>query len=218
MRVKGVTIPMMITRLEKKLRSGFAVYIDDEYFETLDIDTLTQFQIKQGQNVDEAFLQQVQHHAQSRIANERALNLLAYRDHSAKELHDKLCQRVAPEIAQNTVDKMKGLALLDDVRYAQKLASYFLRHKYWSYRKSLFELKRKGLQQEIAEKALDDEDVRPEDQIFALLKRKYHRDLQDTTNPMANKKVYHALARLGFSYDDIRTAVSAYLEEQQADE
>jgi regulatory protein len=206
---------MKITGIEKKSGTRYTVYVDEEYFYIFDAEILTEFRVKTGMEVDEAFLEELKRQADVRRARERAFYLLSYRDHSEKELYDKLRRNVPDEIAAQTVAKMVDLGLLDDGSYARKLAEYYLTQKRWSFRKSLFELKRKGIDEEAAAQALSDCGISAKEQIRELIEQKYYRYLGDQKG---SQKVLNALARLGFSYSDSRAAMSEYLEELELGE
>lgn len=203
---------MKITKIELKSGTRYTVDVDGAYFYIFDIEILQNNGLYVGKEVDESFLLELKQQAEERKARERAFYLLSYRDHSEKELYDKLRRNTTEEIAAKTVAKMVELHLLDDETYAEKLARYYLEQKMWSYRKSLFEMKRKGIERELAEDCLQACDVDPEEQIAKLIERKYYRTLGD---PKGNQKVINALARLGFNYGDIKAVISQYEEEEE---
>lgn len=206
---------MKITGIEKKTKTRYTVEVDGEYFYIFDLEILQENHLKVGMEVEEAFLDDLKYQAQIRRARERAFYLLSYRDHSEKELYDKLCKNVSPEIAAMTVAKMVEMHLLNDDAYAQKLAEYYLNGKLWSYRKALFEMRQKGIPKEKAEEALSSCQSEPTDQIRELIQRKYYRVIGD---PKGNQKVVNALLRLGFSYSDIKTVMSEYKMEEEEDQ
>ncbi len=206
---------MKITQIEKKSKTRYTVYVDGEYFYILDAEVLTENHVREGMEVTEAFLEQLKEDAQLRRARERAFYLLSYRDHSEQELYQKLRRNVSEEAAAQTVAKMLELGLLDDERYAGKLADYYLNQKQWSERKSLYEMRRKGISDSVARLALEACEVQPEEQLRRLIDTKYARYLGDQKG---NQKVINALLRLGFSYGDVRAAVREYLEQIELEE
>ena len=203
---------MKITGMERKGGTRYLVTFDGADARIFDQEILEQFHLRTGMEASEALLAQMEHQAAVRRARERAYYLLSYRDHSEQELYDKLRRTVPEEIAAQTVAQMLELGLLDDGRYAEKLAQAFLVQKRWGRRRCLLEMKRRGIGGEMAEAALTACGVAPEDQIREWLQRKYGRLLGD---PAGNRKVAGALARLGFSYDEIRTGIREYLEEKE---
>lgn len=206
---------MKVTGIEKKNGTRYTLYVDGEYYYIFDIEILHANHIKAGMEVDAGLLEQLREQAEVRKARERALYLISYRDHSEKELYDKLCKSVSPEVAAQTVAKMLDLGYLDDEAYAEKLARYYLEQKKWSARKSAFEMSRKGISKELAERVLQECEVSAEEQIKALIRQKYYRNLGDQKG---NQKVINALARLGFQYGDIRRTIDEYLEENDLGE
>ena len=97
---------MKITGIEKKQGTRYTVYVDGEYWYILDVEIIASVNLTEGMEVSEAFLEELLRRAQVRKARERALYLLSYRDHSRKELVDKLLQSVDEDIALQTADKM----------------------------------------------------------------------------------------------------------------
>jgi regulatory protein len=206
---------MKITGIEKKTKTRYTVEVDGDYFYIFDLEILQENHLKTGMEVDEAFLEDLKKQAELRRARERAFYLLSYRDHSEKELYDKLCKNVSPEAAAAAVGKMAELHLLNDEAYAQKLAEYYLNGKLWSRRKALFEMSRKGISKEMAQEALSACVCDPTEQIGELIRRKYYRTVGDSKG---NQKVVNALLRLGYAYSDIKTAMSEYEIEEEEDQ
>ena len=92
---------MKITEIEKKSKTRYTVYVDGEYFYILDAEILTEHHVRAGMEVTEAFLEQLKAAAQLRRARERAFYLLSYRDHSEKELYQKLGRGGRPHGGQD---------------------------------------------------------------------------------------------------------------------
>lgn len=145
-------------------------------------------------------------------AKRRALYILAQRDHSAKELYDKLIKNYPPELCALTVEAMRDFGYLDEEKYARKLFKSYM-NKGWGKSKIRFELKRKGLSEDLialCEEEYDDEDYIEE--IIELINKKYINKL-DFSDYSSVQRVTAALARRGFSYDDIKTAMARVREE-----
>lgn len=204
---------MKITGIEKKSGTRYTVYVDGEYFYIFDVEIISNNNLKVGLDVDLELLEDLKYQAEKRKARERAFHLLSYRDHSKKELYDKLLKNTTDEIATQTVIKMEELGYVNDENYAEKMAEFYLNYKNFSYRRSLFELKKKGINEELARMCLDSCEVDAIDQIRKIIEQKYYRYLGDFKG---NQKVINALARLGFSYSDIKEVINEYdLEEDE---
>lgn len=207
---------MKITAIEKAKGQRYTVYVDDEYWYILDLEILVQNGLKPGREVDEEELEDLKRQAERRRARERAYYLLGYRDHSSRELYDKLLKSARPEIAAEIVALMQEQGYLDDAKYAQKLARYYLETKRWGGRRACLEMVRKGIGREAAQEAVAACGVDPRAQIAAVIDKKYAGYLE-TGEYKDRQKVVAALMRLGYSYDDIKAAVAEYLENNGED-
>lgn len=200
---------MRITAIEKAKGERYTVYVDDEYWYILNLEIIMQNSLQVGTELDEEELEELKRQAERRTARERAYYLLGYRDHSKKELYDKLLKSVRSKAALEIVELMEEQGLLNDERYAKKLAAYYLQSKKWGGRKALFEMIRRGIDRETAQEAIDDCEVDTLSQIRAVVDRKYSACLEDNSYK-GRQKVLAALSRMGYSYDDIRTVLSEY--------
>lgn len=201
---------MKITAIEKAKGDRYTVYVDDEYWYILDLEVILQNSLHVGTEVDEELLDDLRRQAERRTARERAYYLLGYRDHSQKELYDKLTKSVRPEIAREIVELMLEQGYLDDEKYAEKLARFYLESKKWGRRKAVYELARRGIDRETAEAAVDGCEVDAQAQLRAVIDRKYSAALCED-GYKGKQRVIAALSRMGYGYDDIKAAISAYL-------
>ncbi len=198
---------MKITSIEKKSGTRYNVDVDGEYFYILDIEIIAKNNLSVGKEVTYEQLEDLKLQAEKRRARERAYYLLSYRDHSGKELYDKLCKNVSSQIAAQTVANMVEQGFVNDEQYAKKLAAYFLKTKCVGQKKAFFEMRKRGLDTALIQEALNECDVDPTEQITKLIDKKYYRYLGDYKG---NQKGIAALLRQGFSYDDIKSAIERY--------
>ena len=140
----------------------------------------------------------------------RALWTLGRRDYGADELRQKLLKprpnKPLPteEDVDRAIVRLVELDLLNDERYAQKLAEALSRKGYGA-RGIAFELRRRGLAEEVQAPAEDSE------RLADLLQSKYAPRLGDEKGRRA---VYNALVRKGFQYADINHAMKEYTEDE----
>ncbi|MBQ9605183.1 MAG: regulatory protein RecX, partial [Firmicutes bacterium] len=130
--------------------------------------------------------------------------LLEYRDHSRKELRLKLLRNFSPQAADSAIEKIVEMGLIDDARYAQKLAEELLRRKRLSPSAIRSELIMRGISREDAQNVCDLLDVDERQAITELLETKFASKLSDEKS---RSKVFSALLRMGYSYSDIRAAM-----------
>ncbi len=204
---------MTITRMEKMQGSTrWKLEVDGEYWGILDAEILVKYQLKTGAEVSEELLAKALQAAEYRRARERALYLLDSRDYSRYELEQKLCRNVSRETAELVAGRMQELGLLDDERYAQRLARYYILDKKQGARRAVLELRKRGIAAGIAASAVDA--VEPEeDALFELVRRRFGRKLQSDTDGKERERAIRALMRLGHGYYDAADAVDGVLEE-----
>ena len=140
-------------------------------------------------------------------AKRRAMYILAQRDHSKKELYDKLIKNYPEDLCRLVVDLMCEHGLIDVEKYSEKLYRAYI-NKGWGKSKIRFELRRKGLPDSLIsqqEEEYDTEDFI--DEIIRLVNKKYA-DKLDFSDYKSVQRVTAALARRGFGYEDIKLALS----------
>lgn len=141
----------------------------------------------------------------SRSAFIAGLRLLSYRDHSEKEITEKLVRKGhKAEYAKNAAEKLKEYGYINDERYAQNLAESLIERKGMSVRGIKSELFRKGISREIADIVAEGLDNDPILRIIDLLNTKYARYLSDEKGV---KKTVASLHRLGYRWSDINSAL-----------
>lgn len=140
-------------------------------------------------------------------AKRRAMYILAQRDHSKKELYDKLIKNYPADLCDYVVELMTDFGYIDEQKYLEKLYAAYM-NKGWGKSKIRFELKRKGLPESLIrehEEEYDEKDFI--DEIIQLVNKKYSSKL-DFDDYASVQRVTAALARRGFGYEDIKTALS----------
>ena len=153
-------------------------------------------------------------------ASKRALYLLGGKDYGTRELYDKLAANYPPSVCDKVIARMRDYGYLDDERYAKKLARSQIIVKKHGRQRALIEMVRKGLPRELCESALDEYDKEDIQTEIAELVRKKYADKIDRGNPdwhYEQQKAIAALARRGYGYGDIKTAIETVLNEYQED-
>ena len=160
---------------------------------------------------------------------ERAVELLAQRPMSRKELLDRLCapprskrgkypydkrddgpdpallearREALRERAEEVADRLTELGLLNDEEYARMVARHYAAKGYGP-RKLRDELYRRGVPRELWEDALEERET-DGDQVLELARRKL-REKEPTRENL--KKVSDYLARRGYGWEEISAAL-----------
>ena len=88
-------------------------------------------------------------------AKESALRLLAKRDHSREELRRKLSAKgFSPEEIEEALQKLETRGVLDDGRYAQRLAFYLAQEKLFGPQRITQKLFQKGIPADLIQEAM----------------------------------------------------------------
>ena len=204
---------MKITSIEKFKGSMYNVFIDGEYNCSLHIETIMENHLRANVEIDEGKFEEIKRACETRRARERALHLLDFRSHSRKELYDKLKKNYDEEICQTVVDRLTDAGLLNDSEYAERLVELCL-NKHYGKMRIKAELKKRGIDNDTASEALENADIDPQEEIIKLIDRKYARYLNDEKGVT---KTTNALVRMGYTFSQIREAISTYMDEYESE-
>ena len=200
---------MLITAIEPRRKAMSALYIDGEFVMNLDTRTLIENRFDVGREIDDDDLHEIINLSNERRAKEKALWLISYRDHSKKELTDKIRRTCDEESAEKAVERMEELGLVNDRVFAERYARKLIFTKHMSKTAASFELARKGIDRELADEILESIEVNEREQIREVIEKKY-RNLSDEK---IKRRAFSALQRLGYRFDDIRAVLEEYTEE-----
>ena len=142
-----------------------------------------------------------------RRARERALYLLDERDYGYAEMFKKLEKNYSEEICFEVVNNLSELGLIDDRRYARKCAEYYLVTKMRGKYRAREEMRLRGIPRELIDEALAEFEDGNLDRLRELVAKKYARKLGEENGL---NKVKSALARQGFSFDEINAVLREY--------
>lgn len=152
---------------------------------------------------------------------ERALRLLARREHSVKELGQKLSRGadVDASIVRSVIDELASKELLSDLRYASAYALDAVRLKPRARQRMVSELVEKGVPARTAAHSVDavfqDEDVDDGDLARRVAER-YLPRLQDKPDETRWRRLAGYLQRRGFDNALIYDVCQEFLPEPEA--
>lgn len=195
------------------------IYIDGEYLLTVDADFWFSCGYISGDDLNEEELAAFEKAAGSRLAFNSAMYSLDLRDHSVREMRTKLLRKFDPEYVDNAVDRLCELGLLDDERFASLFAKELFERKGYGKNRIKSELFARGIASETINCALeeifDDEDVDNVQRIVDIIGKRYYNKMHDENS---RKKVFAALARLGYGFSDIRQAMREFSDDDYYEE
>jgi regulatory protein len=196
----------MIITAKKGKGNKLHIHIDDAYLLTVTADFWFSGSFRQEDEINDEELKEFTEKACASRAYNKALDLVSRRDHSQKELENKLARTSSREAAKFAAQKAVDAGLVNDEIYARKLADELFRRKGMSPSHIRMELIHKGISTEIADNTAESIDFEPQECIIELLKTKFCNKLADEKD---KARTFNALIRLGYSYTDIRAALRA---------
>lgn len=190
------------------------ISVDGEYSFTVDETYFLSMGIYNGKEVDSDELEEIRETVNVRRAYNYAVSLLSRRDHSEKELMNKLSLKGYSDGAEKAIDKLRAGGYVSDERFARLYVRELQTFKKYGKRRIEQELYRKGIDREIIREVLDETDF-DESELVSLIKRKYGRYLSDEKGVA---KTINGLLRMGYCYSEIRSALKEINENIDSDE
>lgn len=197
---------MKILEVSRRRRQLYWLTIEGGEDTEVDVRTFDESPYREGCTITEEQLHTLLATSQYNRARERALYLLGLRDYACKELEQKLYCVANPDIAASVVERLREVGLLDDESFAARLARSLSETKHYPRRRIEQELRHRGISPVLAQAAVEELDGEDFEQALALLQKKYYNKLND---PDSRRRVVAALARRGFGYGAIRSALDA---------
>ena len=138
---------MEITSISRYKGSTFEVELDGERKLYLHIDIIADNGLKKGSQLDKTELRKIIYDSNFRRAYQYALYCLDYRDYSERDMLRKLIGTYKNEdLCRAVVGKLAGAGVIDDARYAEKLARRLVEGRRYGFRRAKKELLLKGIE------------------------------------------------------------------------
>jgi len=206
-----------ITRLEyqKKNPDRVSVYLDGRF--AFGLPSIIAVHLVPGQFLSDAEIEALQDEGAVESAYNRALDYLSYRPRSRAEIDTYLKKRGVLSEGQIEViiERLERAGLLDDKAFAEFWVENRERFRPRGLRALRYELRSKGLGDEIIEQALASVDVSESAYRSASKKARQWENLDQQT---FHRKMVEYLARRGFQYEVAREAAERHWTELAADE
>lgn len=198
---------MKITGIERIKGVQLRISFDIGNTVDLDRDTAITYGLCEGKELTAAELEKIAAASSLARAKSRAMWYLSRGDCSERAMKQKLLRAgFAEEVCEQVVDTLVRLGLINDEAYAERLAHNLAQRNY-SSRQILAKLYEKQIPAEIARQMVIDTPVDAVGAIKTLVVKKYAQKLNDKAK---RQSVFAALARKGFSIEDIKTALREY--------
>ena len=159
------------------------------------------FGFKEGDFITEEIWQEIRNEILIKRARKRVMYLLQKKDHTEKQLRDKLKGNEYPEdVIEDSIAYVKSFHYVDDGRYAANYVHYHQESK--SMMQLKMDLQQKGVSKEEIDRAFEEElQVSQEDVIMKYLQKKGYDSKQADDGD--RRRVCQFLLRKGFKSSDI---------------
>jgi len=214
---------MKITGLtaQQKQANRVNVMVDGAYRFSLDVFQVADLGIRVGKEYSEEELVELETESQFGKLYGRALEFCMMRPHSSREMRDYLWRKtrttkyksrtgelkeregVSQTVADRVFDRLCDKGYIDDEKFARFWVENRNQRKGSSSRKLRSELQAKGVESSIIDGALAVTLRTDEDELAKIVAKKRARYPDE-------QKFMQYLARQGFSYDDIKSALEAH--------
>lgn len=198
---------MQITAIEPRKKGLSALYIDGEFAMKLDTEVILAHRFDVGREITDEALHDCVLDSDRKRCKDKAMWLISFRDHSRRELLDKLRKDYPENVAEAAVDRLEELGLIDDGRYARRYTADLVNLKHLSERGIRQKLREKGIDRDLIDEILEETEVDEDEQIRTIIEKKYASKLGDEK---IRRRAVAALQRLGFGYQSIKSVLNEY--------
>jgi regulatory protein len=189
------------------------VYLDGAFAFGCNVNVVAKFRLREGMALTEEQVRQIQHGEVRQECFDGALKSITSRLHSRSELQRKLMRReYGEEVVNAVLDDLVRLGYVDDERFAKTKALSAAQYKHHGRRRAFMELRKAGVTNEVADKALAD--VYSEHDSTAVarqLAEKQAARLKKLDPAVARRRLVGMLQRRGFDYEAIKPVVDEVL-------
>ena len=199
-------------KVQKRNRDRVSVYLDDRF--AFGVPAIVAARLVRGQFLSDAEIESIREQGDVETAYHRALDYLSYRPRSRAEVTTYLEKRdLAEQQIEEVLERLERAGLLDDEAFAQYWVENRERFRPKGLRALRYELRLKGISNEIIEQALASVDVSASAYRSAGKKA---RQVEHLDQREFQQKIVEYLARRGFDYEVAREAAERHWSERMA--
>jgi regulatory protein len=198
-------------------RGGTRVFVDGEFWAELDAGVVAELGLWEGTVLSDEDLAEARVAGEKPLAMNRALNILGYRARAKGELGQRLLRAgYAEETVRGVLSRLEELGYLDDEEFARERVRAGARK--YGPRRILGDLRRTGVDEEVARKTVEEEFYgRSEYEAALEIARRRYNTGEDSGGAGLGlaRRVYGFLMRRGYSADVCAEVARAYRREAE---
>jgi regulatory protein len=196
---------MKITSIKQQVKRAdrYSIFVEGKYEFSLSEGALLESKIASGQELTKEQLEEFKKLSADDKLYNQALRYVAMRPRTRWEVQFYLERKKAsPPLIDALLNKLSKIGLIDDRKYAEAFVHDRQLLRPTSRRKIIAELRKRRVTDEVIQQVTSVDEVSDQAALLAVIERKRRQSkYQDDT------KLIQYLARQGFGYDDIKTAL-----------
>lgn len=200
---------MLITKVieQKKNKKRCSIFVDGEYYCSVDKDVLNEINLREGMNFGEKEFNNIIDIMNYKSALKSALSMLVRAPRTKNELARKLRQKQYPEASINKViEYLHSIGYINDEEYAESLIRNLKGSKGCSKKTIYYKLIQKGIDGDIIKQKLSEANIDDFNAAFQAAVNKAASVKGSSKEKMA--KIYAFLMRKGFDTDTCSKVIS----------
>jgi len=196
-----------ITKIERQdnNRQRVSIYLNGDFAFGLDEEILLNRNLIVDRALTEKQIDELLSEDEKRRAKQKAFHYLAWRDHSKKELSEKLKRNgFHRETINSLIEDLVESKYLNDGSFARQFAKNKIIQKSVGRREMAFSLKKKGISEDILEKTLEEVYSEFDEEELAIeLAKKKMKTINRIEPIKVKKRISDLLFRRGFNWEII---------------
>ena len=196
----------ILTDIKQTKKGRYALFFDDRFYFSVDEEVLVKHHLEIDAVFEDEDIKMLKKESDYNRAREKAFRIVSVREHSGKELYDKLLKDYDEHTCEDIVTRFRELGIVNDDEFASDYFEQLVR-KGKSFTEIRYKLLQKGIARETVDYLISAVSVPEEDLIRELIQKKYSSKLLKENG---RKLVYDALVRRGFSSNAIRTVLGEF--------
>ena len=197
---------------QKRNKNRYNISDEDGFLTSLSVETVLRYHLKEGMQVSDELMEEMKREDTVKYAKEIGVAYVAYAPRTRRQVEQHLAKKGidAQSIAQ-AVETLERYSYLDDAAYVREFVrSYGEKLGAGAMRQKLME---RGVERQVIEENMELSQEGQQAAALALA-QKLRRKYADQPEQKRRQKMFAALARRGFSYDDIRAVLGELGEEE----
>lgn len=206
---------MLITKLviNKKNTNLVDIYIEDEYFATLNNTDVFNLKLIKGKDISFEDIREIKYKENYQICLSKAINYISYKPRTKKEVERKLKQDNFDDyVIENVINKLKEYNYIDDKKYIESFINNKLSSKPIGKYRIKQELIDKGIDRVIIEEKISEYEIDDLHNIIMLIKKKI-KDKNQINEIKYKRRLINFLLRRGFDLSSINKGIDLFLKD-----